>query len=259
MSLTEQMLRANKASGRGTLVGYYPAGYPSTKDSIDVLVAMAENGCDVLEIGVPYSDPVMDGLVIQQATEHALATGFKLRELFDVIKGVRAKTDIPLLVMSYWNPVISYGLEKFAKDLHDSGAQGMITPDLIPDEATDWIEISDRYGLDRIFLVAPSSADGRVKSNSAASRGFVYSVSTMGITGERAELDRIAREVVSRVQSAGSTPTCVGVGISTAQQVREVNEYADGAIVGTAFVKAYQQGGINDLVAKTKELAGGLG
>lgn len=259
MQSVQQVLEQNSATGRGSLIGYFPAGYPSVQDSVDALVAMAENGCDVLEVGVPYSDPVMDGLVIQQATEKALANGFKLRQLFDVVKGVRAKTDVPMLVMSYWNPVLSYGVEKFAEDLKDSGAQGIITPDLIPDEAGEWIEVSDQLGLDRVFLVAPSSSEKRVSNNSAASRGFVYSVSTMGITGERAELDRLAREVVGRVQQSGSTPTCVGVGISTAEQVREVNSYSSGAIVGTAFVRAYEQGGVKALAEKARELAGGLG
>jgi len=259
MQSVQRVLEQNSATGRGSLIGYFPAGYPSVQESVDALVAMAENGCDVLEIGVPYSDPVMDGLVIQQATEKALANGFKLRQLFDVVKGVRAKTDVPMLVMSYWNPVLSYGVEKFAEDLKDSGAQGIITPDLIPDEAGKWIEVSDQLGLDRVFLVAPSSSEKRVSNNSAASRGFVYSVSTMGITGERAELDRLAREVVGRVQQSGSTPTCVGVGISTAEQVREVNSYSNGAIVGTAFVRAYEQGGVNALAEKARELAGGLG
>ncbi|QKJ25297.1 tryptophan synthase subunit alpha [Aquiluna borgnonia] len=259
MQSVQQVLEQNSATGRGSLIGYFPAGYPSVQDSVDALVAMAENGCDVLEVGVPYSDPVMDGLVIQQATEKALANGFKLRQLFDVVKGVRAKTDVPMLVMSYWNPVLSYGVEKFAEDLKDSGAQGIITPDLIPDEAGEWIEVSDQLGLDRVFLVAPSSSEKRVSNNSAASRGFVYSVSTMGITGERAELDRLAREVVGRVQQSGSTPTCVGVGISTAEQVREVNSYSSGAIVGTAFVRAYEQGGVHALAEKARELAGGLG
>lgn len=256
---TAETLIANQKSGRGSLVGYFPAGYPTVDESVAALVAMANNGCDILEIGVPYSDPVMDGLVIQQATEKALANGFRLRQLFEIISKVRAQTKIPLLVMSYWNPVLSYGLKRFGDDLVSSGAQGMITPDLIPDEANDWIELSESLGLDRVFLVAPSSSDRRVAQNSSASKGFVYSVSTMGITGERAELDRLARSVVSRVQAAGQTPTCVGVGISTAEQVREVNSYAAGAIVGTAFVKAYETGGIEALVSKTRELASGLG
>lgn len=259
MSRVSEVLVENRASGRGTLVGYYPAGYPSVQDSVDALVAMAKNGCDILEVGVPYSDPVMDGLVIQQATEVALENGFKLPQLFDVIAGVRAEVDTPMLVMSYWNPVIRYGLDEFAQDLKSAGAQGMITPDLIPDEAGDWIEISDKLGLDRVFLVAPSSSDKRIANNADVSKGFVYSVSTMGITGERAKLDELARSLVGRVKGVSQTPTCVGVGISSADQVREVNSYADGAIVGTAFVKSYQTGGLQALEEKTKELALGLG
>lgn len=259
MSRVSEVLKENKATGRGTLVGYFPAGYPTVEDSVNSLVAMAQDGCDVLEIGVPYSDPVMDGLVIQQATETALSNGFKLNQLFDVVAAVRKQVDTPILVMSYWNPVLRYGVERFASDLKGSGAQGMITPDLIPDEASKWLEISDQLDLDRVFLVAPSSSDARVAQNSDISKGFVYSVSTMGITGERTKLDELARSVVGRVKQASDTPTCVGVGISTPEQVREVNSYADGAIVGTAFVKAYQSGGLEALRLKTKELALGLG
>lgn len=259
MSIVEKTLRDNQSSGRGTLVGYFPAGYPSVQDSVDALVAMSENGCDILEIGVPYSDPVMDGLVIQEATQEALDNGFKLKKLFDVIRGVREKVSTPLLVMSYYNPVLAYGVDEFANDLKAAGAQGMITPDLIPDEAKLWLEASSKHDLDKVFLVAPSSSDKRIQDTSAASSGFVYSVSTMGITGERATLDQLARSVVKRVKDLGEAPTCVGVGISTPEQVREANSYADGAIVGTAFVKAYKTGGLEGLVAKTRELASGLG
>jgi tryptophan synthase alpha chain len=255
----EQTLRANSESGRGSLIGYFPAGYPSVEKSVEALVLMATNGCDVLEVGVPYSDPVMDGVVIQQATEQALENGFKLEQLFDVIAGVRKQVDTPMLVMSYWNPVLAYGMPRFAQRLKDAGAQGMITPDLIPDEAAKWLEVSDALELDRVFLVAPSSSQDRVKRNSDLSRGFVYSVSTMGITGERTELDQIARSLTARVKAESSTPTCIGVGISTPEQVREVNSYSSGAIVGTAFIRAYADGGAEALVAKTKELATGLG
>lgn len=259
MSEVEKTLRDNRASGRGTLIGYFPAGYPNVEDSVAALVAMAKNGCDILEVGVPYSDPVMDGLVIQQATERALENGFRLKQTFDVIKAVREQVDTPMLVMSYWNPVLRYGVEEFAQSLKDSGAQGMITPDLIPDEGASWLEAATKRELDHVFLVAPSSSDQRVKANSEASQGFVYSVSTMGITGERANLDQLARQVVGKVKELGTAPTCVGVGISSAEQVREVNSYADGAIVGTAFVKAYQSGGLDALTEKTRELARGLG
>lgn len=241
------------------MIGYFPAGYPTVEDSIEALVAMAKNGCDVLEVGVPYSDPVMDGVVIQKATEQALANGFKLTQLFDVIKGVRAEVDTPLLVMSYWNPVMRFGERKFAENLRAAGAQGMITPDLIPDEAGTWLEVSSDLDLDRVFLVAPSSSVERVQANTNSSRGFAYAVSTMGITGERTELDRLAREVVEAVRDCSDVPACVGVGVSTADQVREVNSYSHGAIVGTAIIKAYEDAGLDGLVEKTRELAGGLG
>jgi tryptophan synthase alpha chain len=259
MSKVAEVLLKNRESGRGTLVGYFPAGFPTVEDSAQALISMAKNGCDILEVGVPYSDPVMDGLVIQQATETALQNGFKLGQVFDVIRRVREEIDTPILVMSYWNPVLRFGVEEFAENLKSSGAQGMITPDLIPDEGADWISASTQESLDRVFLVAPSSSDARVKTNADLSSGFVYSVSTMGITGERTELDKLARNLTARVKAASSTPTCVGVGISNADQVREVNSYADGAIVGTAFVKAYQSGGLDALTAKTRELALGLG
>jgi tryptophan synthase alpha chain len=197
--------------------------------------------------------------VIQRATEKALANGFKLANLFEVISGVRAKTQAPILVMSYWNPIIRFGLDEFSKKLKDSGAQGLITPDLIPDEAAEWISISDELNLERVFLAAPSSSEERVRRVVSASRGFVYAVSTMGITGERAQLDQLARGVVSKVRSAGNISTCVGVGVSTAEQVREVNGYADGAIVGTALIKAYEDGGLPGLRTKVASLAEGLG
>lgn len=254
-----EVLEANRASGRGSLIGYFPAGYPTLEDSVAALVAMAEGGCDILEVGVPYSDPVMDGEVIQKATEKALENGFKLAQLFEVIAEVRKRTAVPMLVMSYWNPVLRFGVERFAKMLRESGAQGMITPDLIPDEAREWLEISDSQDLDRVFLVAPSSSETRVSNNSSASRGFVYAVSTMGITGERAQLDKLAREVTQRVKAVSQVPVCVGVGVSNGAQVAEVNSYADGAIVGTAIIKAYQEGGLEALKVKVAELAGGLG
>lgn len=259
MSAVSEVLANNKATGRGSLVGYYPAGYPTLQDSVESLVAMAENGCDVLEVGVPYSDPVMDGVIIQEATELARAAGFELDDLFEVIRQVRSRVDTPILVMSYWNPVYKYGLEEFSKNLVESGAQGLITPDLVPDEAGAWLETSERLDLDRVFLVAPSSSDERVLRNSDVSRGFVYSVSTMGITGERASLDALAKELTGRVKSVSKTPTCVGVGISTAEQVREVNSYSDGAIVGTAFIAAYKSQGLEGLTKKCLELASGLG
>jgi tryptophan synthase alpha chain len=254
----ETTLQERKNKGLGNLIGYFPAGYPTVEDSIAALTAMSKDGCSVLEIGIPYSDPVMDGPVIQRATELALSNGFKIKNLFEIIRAIRSESDVPILVMSYWNPIISYGLEKFAKELNDAGAQGIITPDLIPDEASDWIEISQKLDLERVFLVAPSSSDERVDLAAGNSRGFVYAVSTMGITGERSQLDALARTVVSKIRRFSDRPACVGVGVSTSEQVREVNSYADGAIVGTAFIKAHEEGRLIGLRNKVVELASGL-
>lgn len=257
MSRTEETLLANKQSG-GSLIGYFPLGYPNLDASIEAAVAMCESGVDVLELGIPYSDPVMDGLVIQKATEEALENGFRLSEAFEAIKKITARVKAPVLVMTYWNPVLAYGVERFASDLADSGAAGAITPDLIPDEAAKWIAATDSHNLDRVFLATPSSSDSRVGNASELSRGFVYAVSTMGITGAREDLDAKAKEVVSKVRSnAPKSLTAVGIGISTEDQVRQVNSYADGAIVGSAFIAAYASSGIKGLTAKVRELAKG--
>lgn len=256
---TAQVLSERKAARKGSLVGYFPAGYPTVQESVDAAIAMCKNGIDVLELGVPYSDPVMDGLVIQQATEEALANGFKLRQVFDAVKQITSAVDTPVLVMTYWNPVLSYGVEKFAKELKTAGGAGLITPDLIPDEAGEWLRVSDEYNLDRVFLAAPTSSPKRVKTACELSRGFVYAVSTMGITGTRDSVDDFAKKVVDSVRHASETQnTAVGIGISSAAQVDDVNSYADGAIVGSAFVRAYAEGGIDSLVAKVRELSENL-
>jgi tryptophan synthase alpha chain len=257
MSRTEQTLKANKATG-GSLIGYFPLGFPNMAESIEAAVAMCESGVDVLELGIPYSDPVMDGIVIQQATEVALANGFKLKDAFDAISKIGSRVKTPLLVMTYWNPVMQFGVERFTQELAASGAAGAITPDLIPDEAANWIASTNKHQLDRVFLATPTSSHERTASACQNSKGFVYAVSTMGITGARADLDANARKVVAdvRMQSPESV-TAVGIGVSTADQVREINSYADGAIVGSAFVKAYQDNGISGLRAKVQELAAG--
>jgi tryptophan synthase alpha chain len=257
MSTTEQTLRANRESG-GSLIGYFPLGYPTLEESVEAAVAMCESGVDVLELGIPYSDPVMDGIVIQEATEIALANGFKLKDTFDAIREVTSRVSAPVLVMTYWNPVMQFGEDRFAQELAASGAAGAITPDLIPDEAAGWIRATDALGLDRVFLATPTSSDARTNRACKSSKGFVYAVSTMGITGARDDLDQNAKKVVEQVRAQSSdSMTAVGIGVSTASQVKEINKYADGAIVGSAFVRAYQQGGIEALRAKVSELAKG--
>jgi tryptophan synthase alpha chain len=209
---------------------------------------MAEGGVDILELGVPYSDPVMDGPVIQEATELSLANGFKLRQTFDAVKEVSERTGVPVLVMTYWNPVMQFGVQKFAEALKQAGGAGMITPDLIPDEAAEWLAAADQYDLDRVFLAAPTSSAERIQNAAELSRGFVYAVSTMGITGARDEVDSLARGVVSAVRDTDvQANVAVGIGISTGEQASAVNDYADGAIIGSVFVRAYSQGGLPEL------------
>jgi len=253
---------ASAITGSGALVGYLPIGFPDLQTSVDAAVALVENGVDVLELGLPYSDPVMDGLAIQKATQQALEAGFRVRDVFTAVEAVRSRVEAPVLVMTYWNPVVQYGLARFADSLRDAGGAGLITPDITPDSAADWLAESDRTGLDRVFLAAPSSTDTRLAETVAASRGFVYAVSTMGITGARADVDAKARTLVARLREAGATgpetiAACVGVGISTPEQVAEVLGYADGAIVGSALVTALAEGGVDRVARLASALSQG--
>ena len=257
MSRVEAAIRAAHDKGRGAFIGYLPVGYPDLDTSIQAALTLARNGVDIIELGPPYSDPVMDGAVIQEATQHALANGFRMRDLFTAVKAITDQTDVPVVVMTYWNPVMQYGVDRYADDLLAAGGAGLITPDITPESAGEWIEASTRTGLDRIFLAAPTSSDERLDLVISSSTGFVYTVSTMGITGERAALDLAARTLVERMRARGDVRACVGIGISNAEQVAGVVEYADGAIVGTALVKALRDGGLDALAETTRTLAGG--
>ena len=248
---------AARAAGRGAFVGYLPLGFPDLQTSIEAAVTLAENGADVLELGPPYSDPVMDGTVIQEATQAALVGGFRLRDTFTAVREITRRVDVPVLVMTYWNPVLQYGVDRYADDLAAAGGAGLITPDITPDAASEWIAASERTGLDRVFLAAPTSTDERLALIVEKSTGFVYTVSTMGITGERAQLDAAARTLVGRLREHGAEHACVGIGISTADQVSHVLDYADGAIVGTALVRALRDGGLSGLADAARDLAAG--
>nr|WP_307812252.1 tryptophan synthase subunit alpha [Lacisediminihabitans changchengi] len=258
MSTVSSTIAARRDAGSGALIGYLPVGFPDLPTSIDAAVALVENGVDILELGLPYSDPVMDGLVIQQATQTALKAGFRTRDVFAAVEGIRSRVDAPVLVMTYWNPVMQYGVDRFADALRNAGGAGLITPDITPDSAGDWVATSERTGLDRVFLAAPSSTDARIADTVAASRGFVYAVSTMGITGARQDVDAAARTLVARLKADGAENACVGIGISTGEQVAQVIEYADGAIVGSALVKALAEGGVSGVAAAASGLSRGL-
>ena len=250
-------IEANRTAATGTLVGYLPVGFPDLATSIDAAVALVENGVDALELGVPYSDPVMDGLAIQQASQTALSSGFRVRDVFTAVEAIRSRVDAPVLVMTYWNPVLQYGLDRFAEALLNAGGAGLITPDITPDSAAPWLATSERTGLDRVFLAAPTSTDARLAETVAASRGFIYAVSTMGITGARRDVDAAARTLVARLRAAGAANVCVGIGISTGEQVAEVLHYADGAIVGSALVSALAEHGVAGVARTAAALAQG--
>jgi len=257
MSRVEAAIQKAQDAGRGAFIGYLPVGFPDLATSIQAAITLARNGADIIELGPPYSDPVMDGPVIQEATQTALAAGFRMRDLFTAVREISAATDVPVVVMTYWNPVMQYGVDRFADDLLAAGGAGLITPDITPEAAGEWISASTRTGLDRIFLAAPTSTDERLKLVVNSSTGFIYTVSTMGITGERADLDKAARTLVARLRAHGARRACVGIGISTADQIADVVEYADGAIVGTALVRALRDGGLEALADVAKTLAAG--
>jgi tryptophan synthase alpha chain len=255
MSAVSAALRAAKEQGRYALIGYLPVGYPSVEVSIEAMLAMVAGGCDVIEVGVPYSDPVMDGPTIQAAVEPAVKAGVGLA---DALRAVRAVADAgaAAVVMSYWNPVERYGVARFAADLAAAGGSGVITPDLIPDEAAEWIAAADQHGLDKIFLVAPSSTQARVRATVAACRGFVYATAVMGVTGAREVVSDAAQALVQRVRAVDPAfPVCVGLGVSNYQQAARIGSYADGVIVGSAFVRRLLDSPDERGVAAVGELA----
>jgi tryptophan synthase alpha chain len=242
MSALAQRIAAAKAEDRAALIAYVPVGYPDVPTSIEAMVAAVEGGADAIEVGVPYSDPGMEGPVIQAAMDVAVRAGIGLRHVFPAVSAVAAAGAVPV-VMSYWNPIEHYGVERFADDLAAAGGAGVITPDLIPDEAGAWLAASDRTGLDRVFLVAPSSTEARLAATVAACRGFVYAASTMGVTGTRATVGSTAGELVARTRAvAGDLAVCVGLGVSNGDQAAEVASFADGVIVGSAYVKLLLDG-----------------
>ena len=254
-----ERIAAARAEGRAALIGYLPVGYPDVDASIAAMVAMVEAGADAIEIGVPYSDPGIDGPVIQEAVEVAVRAGVGIRDVLRAVEAVAGAGAVPV-VMTYWNPIERYGVERFATDLAAAGGAGLITPDLIPDEAGAWIEASDRAGLDRVFLVAPSSTDVRLRSTTAASRGFVYVASTMGVTGARASVSDAARTLVARTREARpDIALCVGLGVSNGAQAAEIAAFADGVIVGSAYVREMLDGrGADGVRALTEDLAAGV-
>ncbi|WP_067697402.1 tryptophan synthase subunit alpha [Nocardia jejuensis] len=247
---------ACRAENRAALIGYLPAGYPDVQGSIDVCRTMVESGCDVIEVGVAYSDPVMDGPTIQAAAEQALRGGVRVRDVFKVVEAI-SQAGGKAVVMAYWNPVLQYGVDNFSRDLAAAGGLGLITPNLIPEEADDWFAASSAHNLDRIFLVAPSSTEERLVKTLDASRGFVYAASTMGVTGARDAVSSMAPALCARIRAHSDIPIGVGLGVRSGAQAAEIASYADGVIVGSALVSAAAQG-LDAVRTLTEELAKGV-
>ncbi len=246
-----------RAEGRAALIGYLPAGFPSIAGGLAALEALVEGGCDVVEVGLPYSDPLMDGPVIQQAVQRALDGGVRVSDVVETAGALAAR--VATVVMTYWNPVERYGVERFAEGLSTSGVAGVITPDLIPDEAGPWLAAATKYELDPIFLVAPSSTEARLRVVSEAARGFIYAASAMGVTGARSSIGSAASGLVARVRAVTGMPVAVGLGVSNAVQAAEVAGYADGVIVGSAFVRALLEAASEaEGIAAVRSLAGEL-
>jgi tryptophan synthase alpha chain len=258
VSALSDALGKAKAEGRAALIGYLPVGYPTVDGSIEAMRAMVAGGVDIVEVGVPYSDPVMDGPTIQAAAEPAVRAGVGIG---DALRAVAAVVDAgaAAVIMSYWNPVEHYGVDRFATDLAAAGGSGAITPDLIPDEAGSWLAATDAHGLDRVFLIAPSSTDARIVATTAASRGFVYAAAVMGVTGTRESVGDAAATLVGRVRAlAPEAVVCVGLGVSNGAQAADIAAFADGVIVGSAFVRRLLEHPDAAGVAAVRELAAEL-
>ncbi|MEU5051890.1 tryptophan synthase subunit alpha [Streptomyces sp. NPDC021096] len=237
IELLSSVLAAAKAENRAALVGYLPAGFPTVDDGVRAITAMLDGGCDVVEVGLPHSDPVLDGPVIQTADDIALRGGIKITDVIRTVKEAHEITGAPVLVMTYWNPVDAYGVERFAADLAAAGGAGCILPDLPVEESEVWRKAAEQHGLATVFVVAPSSRDERLAKITAAGSGFVYAASLMGVTGTRESVGQEAQELVRRTRAVTELPVCVGLGVSNARQAEEVAQFADGVIVGSAFVK----------------------
>ena len=238
----DKLFTLSKSKNRAILIGYLPAGFPTQKKAKKIIKAMIDGGVDAIEIGYPYSDPVMDGPVIQAASEQAIENGAGVNEVFDLLK-TSVNLGAPSVVMSYWSPIEKYGVEKFAIEIAKNGGSGVITPDLTYEESDHWRSQAQKNSLNRIYVVAPSNSDDRLSKVTNECSGFIYAASLMGVTGARASVSANAKQLVDRIRSVSNKPVAVGLGVSTKQQAQEVAAFADGVIVGSAFIKIVQESG----------------
>jgi tryptophan synthase alpha chain len=262
MTQLDSVMAQVRAENRAALIAYIPAGFPSQAGCAKAIQALADAGVDAIEIGFPYSDPVMDGPVIQEAADISLKGGTNAADVFAALK-VASSTGVAAVVMTYWNPIAKFGVDKFAQSIADNGGSGVITPDLTIEESDDWIAATKKSGINPIYVVAPSTKDDRLKSVTSKTSGFVYAASMMGVTGTRDAVASTAIELVARVRTVTDLPISVGLGVSTREQAKALATYADGVIVGSAFIKLLldapsEQEGLDAISHLAKELALGV-
>jgi len=231
-------------TGHKALIPYVTVGYPSVEDTLNVVPMLAESGCDIVELGIPFSDPLADGATIQKASFCALKNGITPKLCLEVAQKLSRQIEIPLVFMTYFNPVLNYGLDEFGVACARSGIDGLIIPDLPPDEASELEDVTRRYNLDLIYLLAPSSSDERIRLVADRARGFIYLVSITGVTGTRVNLPPELNSFITRVRKVAKQPLCVGFGISTSAQARQVAETADGVIVGSRIIQLMETEGL---------------
>lgn len=237
MNRIESLFKDLKVRGRKAFIPYIMAGDPSLKKTAEIVLLLEDCGADIIELGVPFTDPLADGPTIQRAAERALKQGVTLRKVLRAVKALRKKTRVPIVLMTYFNPVFKYGLEAFIDDASGSGVDGLIVPDLPPDEAKDLIRLARPKDISTIFLLAPTSTDERIKIVSSASTGFIYYVSITGITGSSLSLDNAMKRMIKKIKSVSGKPVAVGFGVKKPEEAKAVADIADGVIIGSSIVK----------------------
>ncbi|TAL27163.1 MAG: tryptophan synthase subunit alpha [Nitrospirae bacterium] len=251
----EKTFKKLRTQNKKAFIPYIMAGDPSLEKTKELVVLLEECGADIIELGVPFTDPLADGPTIQRAAERALKNGVTLRKVIALVKDLRVKTKVPLVLMTYYNPVFKYGEEKFINDAKDAGVDGVIIPDLPPDEAGELIKTAKKADLATIFLLAPTSTEDRIKKVATASKGFIYYVSMTGITGAQILLDDSIGKSINNIRRITDKPVAVGFGVSTPDEARAVSGVSDGVIVGSAIVRKIQEApeGLRDFILKLRE------
>jgi len=257
MNRIDKKFKDLKREGKAALIIYITAGYPSLAKTKELIPELEKNGADIIELGIPFSDPLADGPVIQRSSYLALKSGATLNNIISMVKEVRKKTDIPLVFMTYYNPVLSFGVERFVREAKNAGVDGVIIPDLPPEEASILRKISTKLDFSTIFLLTPTSTENRIKIVSKAASGFIYYVSLAGVTGARAKLPGEIKGKILKIKKITDKPVCVGFGVSNAVQARQISRLADGVVVGSAVINAISKN-TKDCVKKTGIFVRGL-